>query len=383
MHCSCHIKNGRVIDPARGINRIEDIYVSNGKIVTVPEEERLEVDETIDASGCMVLPGIIDFHTHLYNRHTELGIEPDAMTFPNGITSAVDAGSSGSSTFEGFYKDIVCSSFTTIKSFVNVSVVGVATNRFVENLNPKSFDVPALERLFDCYPEQILGLKLRMGKLFSGDLGLSPLICTKEIAQRLGVPMNVHVVNPEQTYDDILSHFSKGDVIVHCYQAKDGPQTILNIDGKLRASVKEARGRGVIFDAAAGRTLHDYNVIRQAFSEGFLPDILSSDVTASSIFKKPLHSLLYVMSMFLALEMPIEEIVRAVSETPAKLMGMSGQIGTLAPGASADISILRFHEKNMTFTDANQNTVKADKLFVPQMTLKAGRNVFRQIDFTF
>jgi dihydroorotase len=378
------IKNGRVIDPAREIDRIEDLYVHNSRIVASSDigSSQSGEFEAIDASDCLVLPGLIDFHIHVNHYHTDFGIQPDAMTFPNGVTSVVDPGSTGPSNFEGFYKHVICASDTTIKSFVNVAAMGVSTTCYVENLDPAFYDIPHLEYIFERYSENILGLKLRVGKLHSGELGLKPLVATREIARRLNTTMCVHVVYPESPYEEILSYFDKGDILCHCFQSK-GPHNIFDETGKIENAVWQARERGVIFDAAYGRTIHNYALILRALNEGFMPDIISTDLTRQGIYVRRPYSLLYVLASFLAMGMPLIEIFRAVTITPARLMRMEGQIGTLAPGALADVSILNLREKNVTFTDEFGNTITGKHFFIPQMTIKAGKIVFRQVDFAY
>ena len=375
------IRNGRVMDPARGVDRVEDLYIRNSRIVPPPEEAVPELDE-IDAGGCLVLPGLIDFHAHMAHGHTDFGIQPDVMTFPNGVTSAVDPGSTGSANFEGFYKDVVCASGTTIKSFVNVAAMGVSTARYVENLDPAFYDISRLEYLFERYSENLLGLKLRIGKLHSAGLGIGPLLRTGEIARSLNTAMCVHVVYPESPYEEILSYFERGDILCHCFQSK-GEHTILDGRGKVRSAVRRARERGVVFDAAYGRTLHNYAVIAKALADGFMPDVVSTDLTLQGIYMRKPYSLLYVLASFLALGAPLMEVLRAVTDTPARLMGMEGQIGTLAPGAAADIGIFSLREKKTVFVDDFGNEVTGNRILVPLLTVKAGRVVFRQADFTF
>jgi predicted amidohydrolase len=192
------------------------------------------------------------------------------------------------------------------------------------------------------------------------------------------------VAAPEYSYDDILAHFAPGDYLGHCFQDRGSPHTLLNENGKIRASVWQARAAGVIFDAAFGRrNLCNFKIMRQAMFEGFPPDIISTDTVAGTIFGPEVYGLTFVMSVFLAAGMPLADVVRAVTQTPAKHMRMEGQIGTLAPTALADVAILRIREKPMTFSDHSGDTLSGDKLFVPQMAFKAGRVVFRQIDFTF
>jgi dihydroorotase len=380
MQCQYRITNGRVIDPAAGFDGTRDIYIRNSKIVAA--EPGIEAAETIDAKGCLVLPGLIDFHTHLYGGHSDLGIQPDLMTLPNGVTSAVDAGSAGTASFEGFCKNVALAATTTIKSYILVGAIGVMTEQYFENTDPAFYDIPRLEYMFERYPDQLLGIKVRIGKLFSKEFGLKPLAEAKRLARSIGTTVCVHAVHPESPYEDILGLLEAGDVICHCFQSK-GDYTILDKNGKVGKAAREARARGVIFDAASGRANYSFGVAKKALDDGFLPDVLSTDVVTISMYHPKVFSLPYVMSAYLALGMPLADVLRAVTATPARLMHMEGRIGTLAPGALADVAIVKLADHPMTFEDQFQNVVKGDKLFVPMLTVKAGRKAFVRIDFAF
>lgn len=378
---SFHIKNGRVIDPVRNIDKIQDVYVKGSKIVDAPQGNA-EIMRVIDASGMLVLPGLIDFHTHLNYGHSDFGIHPDLHTLPNGITSAVDAGSAGSANFEGFYKDVVCSSTLTIKSFVNISPVGVITERHTEEPNPVYHDIAKIKYIFERYSDQILGLKLRMGKLFSREFGLLPLKKTSGLARKLGTVMSVHVVEPESSYEEILSYFEKGDILCHCFQGK-GEYSVVEENGKVPDYVRKARERGVIFDSAAGRANYAFDVAQKAINDGFAPDVISTDVVAETIYDHKVFNLLLTMSAYIAMGMPLNEVIRAVTGTPARLMGLTGTIGTLAPGALADVAILKIREKPFVIPDMLGGKVNAEKLFMPMATIKAGRIAHMRIEMEF
>lgn len=380
MNYSYRIINGTVVDPATGRNGPGEIYIRNSRIV--PGDAEGEAAETVDASGCLVLPGLIDFHTHLDRAHSDLGIHPDLMTLPNGVTAAVDAGSGGTANFEGYLKDVACATDITTKSYVNVAATGIITEQYFENPDPALYDTDRLEYLFERYRDDILGLKVRIGKLFSKEFGLQPLLAAKKLARRLGTTVCLHAVHPEQSYDEILPELERNDVLCHCFQAR-GEYSILDDAGRVRPAARAARERGVIFDAASGRANYSYDIARKTLADGFMPDVISTDVVTHSMYKPKVFSLPYVMSGYLALGMPLEEVVRAVTQTPARLMGLEGRIGTLAPGAMADVAIFKLRERPLTFRDQFGHSVDGAGLLAPQMTIQAGRTAYMNIEFAF
>ena len=139
----------------------------------------------------------------------------------------------------------------------------------------------------------------------------------------------------------------------------------------------------MIFDSAAGRANYNFKIAQAAINDGFPPDVISTDVVTFSIYRRKVFCLLYTMSAYLGLGMPLMEVVKACTATPAKLMNLENSIGTLSLGALADVAIVRIRERPITFNDQFGNSVVGDKLLCPQMTIKAGRIAFRQIDFYF
>lgn len=376
------IKNGHVIDPARGVDAVENVYIRHSKIVPAPMDEDYEAEEIVDAGGCYVFPGLINFHTHLGYRNTDIGLNTDLYTLPNGVTSAVDQGSAGPGNMEGMIHETIAQSSITMKCFMNVASTGMVTEQYFEDLHPEFFDVDRMEYLLERYSSEILGFKVRIGKKFSKELNLIPLEAAIKLGNQFQLPVATHVTDPESSYDEIMPYFRKGDILCHCFQ-KQGEYSILDNNGKILNSVEEARDRGVIFDGAAGRRNYSLDIIQKALNQGFEPDIISDDVIAQTVYRKIVFALPYTMSVYLAAGMPMDRIIRAVTATPAHLMHMDGQIGTLAPGALADVAIMSIMDKKMVLKDLVGNEMSAEKLFVPMMTIKAGRIAYRRIDFTF
>ena len=376
------IRTGHVIDTAQGIDGKADVFICNSKIVPAPKSHDYEVDEIIDASGYYVLPGLIDFHTHLAYRASDFGLNPDLFTLPNCITSAVDAGSAGPGAIEAMIHESMAQSSITMRCFMNVASGGMVTEEYFENNNPDLFAIKRMEYIFERYAEYILGFKVRIGKNFSKDQRLRPLVGAENLRDRFDLPVCCHVTLPEDPYDDIMPLLRKDDILCHCYQ-KQGQYCILDESGKVLSSVLDARARGVIFDGAAGRRNHDLSVIRKCIDQGFLPDVISTDVVIPSVYRKTVFCLPYTMSEYLEAGMPLTDVLRAVTETPAHLMHMDGQIGTLAPGALADVAIMKLAEHPVHFQDLLGNSMEGNHLFVPKMTIKAGQIAYRDIEFTF
>lgn len=373
------VKNGHIIDPAAGVDQVGCIGICSGKSVgIVPANTSADIE--VDASGCYILPGLIDFHTHIFARGSSMSIPPDAL-LSMGVTTAVDAGSAGCSNFDIFNSTTVPGSFIRILSYLNMCSYGQPGDGFDENFDPARIQWEKIARLLEEYPEQIKGLKIRMGEELLNGLGLEPLIQTAQFAQRIGAPVVVHASNPPVSEEVLLAVLSEGDVMCHCYHGK-GKNTIVDENGRVYDFVREARKRGIIFDCANGITNYNHDVAQKALADGFLPDIISTDI-CTPVFNRNGYgkSLPYVMSKYLSMGMSLHDIVQCTTETPAKVLGLSGKIGTLAPGAAGDLAVFRQIDAAPVYLDNFQKTMTGDTMLIPMMTIKSGDILFRQQDF--
>lgn len=382
MACRLWIRNGRVVDPSRNLDGPGDVLVENSKIVPFSPGRAAGAEEIIDAEGCLVLPGLIDFHIHIAHWMADNAVHPDLVALPNGVTSAVDAGSVGTAAAEAFIRTVIPASEITVRSFMHAGAIGVTTCRFRENADPEKFDRDRARYLFERYGDVLLGLKIRLGATFSDGLGVSSLVAAKQLAGEFGRPVCVHLTNSPVPCADYLAHLDAGDILCHCYQGI-GKHTILDDNGNVSAAFREARRRGVVFDSAMADLNFNVDIMRKCFAQGFLPDVISTDLIAADAYGPKVFALPYVMSLHLALGMGLSDVVRACTLTPAGLMGLAGKIGTLAPGADADIAIFSIREKPMSFPDLYGNAVAGTRLLVPQATVKAGRVAYKRIDFAF
>jgi dihydroorotase len=374
------IKNGTVVDPGRGVMGRSDVVVLGQRIVDAGQgNQPIEADQVIDAEGCLVVPGLIDFHAHLFSGGTEIGIEPDLGLLPQGVTTAVDAGSAGVANFEGFAASVISRSVVRIKAYLNVCPVGLVSIRYSENVDPRHYDAERTAELLAKHRGSLLGLKVRQSRAIVGDLGLAPLKASLKIAGDLHCPVVVHTTDAPAGMDEIAGLLRPGDVFCHVFHGTGN--TILDGSGKILPGMAEARRRGVLFDVARGRTHFVYPVAQAALGQGFPPDVIGTDITCMAIYRMPLFGLPRVMSEWISLGMPLPEVVTACTATPARLLGMEGEIGTLRPGACADIAVFKQQERSETFVDAQGTAFKGKTLLVPQLTVRAGTVVFRYAGF--
>jgi len=377
MKADIRIKNGRVIDPSRNIDAVEDILVAEGKIIPAVGNEAMEAVSVIDATGCIVTPGLIDFHTHIFSSGSDLCISPEASMFPSGVTAGVDPGSSGTANIELFLATMLTQQ-VRVKAFMHVCPTGLGTTQFHEEIKHGAWDKPKMARLLEKHKDTILGLKVRFSKELVGEHGEKVLRETLKLAEEFQVPVCVHTTNPATSTEALLALLRPGDIFCHVFHGKGS--TICE-NGKIKPAVNEARKRGVIFDAANGSNHFAFDTAIPALEQGFFPDVISTDLTVKTLWKEPVASLPYILSKYIALGCDLNKIFEAATNTPAKLMGMTGKIGTLAPGAFGDVAIFKVEARPVSFADTFGKTVQGSAMLVPQMTISGGQIVYRTLSF--
>lgn len=372
------IQNGMIYNPAAQTFQKGDLAMADGRIV--PAETLTNCRQVIDAEGCLVLPGLIDYHVHYFLNGTENGVNPDAASFCCGITTAVDGGSCGAGTYEMYRRSTMSLSEVRILNYLLVASGGQACDRYPENLEPAYFDEEKILSLFRQYPDNLVALKTRISNgIVTPETARRSLARTVEIADKAGVPVVVHVTDCALPLDELASFLRPGDVICHIYQGR-GQNTCLNADGEVLPGLLEARKRGVLFDASNGRSNFDLEICRAAVAQGFTPDIISSDNNTSSFFLQPLHSLPRILSKFLDFGMPLERVLDAATLQPAGKIGMP-ELASLDAGTTADVCILKLKKKEVPYSDINGHHFTGTQVLVPMMTFKGGKCVYCQADF--
>lgn len=381
------IKNGIVIDFQTMQTSQRDICIKDGFIA--PPDEGSEARFITDASGKYVLPGLVDEHVHLNYNNSNIGANADLLCIPMGVTTAVDAGTSGWTNFEGFYRYNIIRYTTSVLAYIHVSPYGVHNGGLQrdEDHNPADFNETEIIKLAVKYPEVIRGLKVRMCRATLGDLGIAPLLRTVEIAKNVeaarGFPCIVDVhyddLPDNVTLQAILDALRTGDVLSHVMQTHR--ETIFNKDGRVRGILRQARDRGIWMDDCHGRVHWSFKNLKNAYNDGFFPDIISSDIVRNSMYVKPGCSLIHALCVNSAAGMKELDILKAVTYTPAKALGILDRAGTLEVGKPADICLMDVQKTNEVYYDWWGGSCQGNKVFVPLMTLKDGNIVYRQSFF--
>ncbi|MGC2414863.1 MAG: amidohydrolase/deacetylase family metallohydrolase [Stellaceae bacterium] len=368
------IQHGEVIDPSAGLKGQLDVGVSGGKIVEVaPGLVAKEAHRTISARGLLVTPGLIDIHAHVFVNAHDMGGHTDQFCRSTGVTTLCDAGSTGSATFAGLRAVIDSAVHTRIRAFVNLSAIGiVGTSRGGELSHFPYADPEGCARTIEENPDLAIGVKLRYGPGLVWEYTTEPVKLARRTAKMAGVPLMIHITDSPIPLPDILAEMIPGDIITHCYHGR--AHGIMGEEKQLvLKEVVEAQRHGIIFDCAHGRNHFSFPMIEKALDQGFLPDTISTDLTFTSATKGPVWDLTTTMSKLLHFGMKLDDIVARATTAPARILGYEGTVGTLRPGANADIALIERRNDNVELTDSDGNTVTAKERLITRMTIKDGR----------
>ena len=367
------LTNGRVIDSSQGLDQITNVAFSNGKVAAIGESANAEANRTIDLTGQMVTPGLIDLHTHVYWGGTSIGVDPNAISRQSGCTTLVDAGTAGAANMRGFHRHVIQPATPKILSFINVSFAGIyAFSQDVmvgECSDVRLLDANACLLAAQQHADIVVGVKARVGRIAGGNSGIGPLDIAIEIAQELRLPVMAHLDQPPPSRRDVLDRLRPGDILTHCF--RPFPNSPINGDGNPFPEITEARERGIIFDIGHGMGSLGFQTSQQMLEHSFLPDTISSDVHALSI-DGPAYDLLVTMSKFLAMGMTLEDVIRCTTLAPATAINQP-QLGSLKCGSAGDASSLTLEEGDFEFHDACGKSLRGNQHFTPKGTVIDGK----------
>jgi dihydroorotase len=367
------VANGDVLDPSQKLRGKRDIGIRYGQIAaiaaSIPPDRSVQ---RIDVGGRLVTPGLVDLHTHLC-PHLGLGLPADELVGITCTTTAVSAGDAGWHTWGVFRHLALANSRTRLFSFVHISSIGLAGGLAPgEMLNIDYANVDGCAKVVAENPDAVLGVKVRITDSVVGQNGLEPLrraLRAAEIAGK-GTRVMCHIGSAPGSLSDLLDLLRPGDILTHAYSGA-GNNTVQN--GQLLAAAKAAKQRGVIIDVGHGGGSFDFTVCEPAMQQGMPPDTISSDIHSVSINTPGYPTLPWVMSKFLALGMPLEEVVARATVEPAKVIGRAPGLGTLQVGAPADLAVMDVVDGAVEFVDTRGNKRGGQRKLVPYLTIRGGR----------
>jgi dihydroorotase len=375
------IKDGHVIDPKNNIDGIMDLAINGGKIMQVAKNiDSRQAVQVINAKGFYVTPGLIDIHTHNFVG-TNLdqaymngpgGVVPDGFTFRSGVTTVVDAGSSGWRTFPEFKKNIIDRSQTRVLAFLNIVGEGMRSGAYEQNVG--DMDSKLTANVARANRNDIVGIKLAH---YEGH----EWIATDRAAEAgriAGIPVMVDFggSDPPLSIEELyFKHLRPGDIFTHCFaQLKTREAIVDTFSKQVKPFVIEAQKKGIVFDVGYGGISFSFSQAIPAISSGFYPNSISTDLHSGSM-NNAMKDELNVMSKFLVMGMNLPNLIRAATWNPAQEIKRE-ELGNLSVGAIADVTILNLREGKFGYFDYVGYKIEGNKKLECELTIKGGNIVY-------
>jgi dihydroorotase len=359
------VKGGRVIDPSVRLNAIRDVAIAYGRIAAVQANIAGDAAEIIDAGGKLVVPGLIDIHTHAARVK-----EGPGLCLADGVTGFIDAGSQGA--------DHISETVAVAKSapqparvLINIGRAGILPEGDTMDINRA--DVAAARDAIARNRDTVGGVKARLSRDVAGVNDYEVLRRAQEVASSFNLPVMIHMGQTMSPLPKLLSLLKPGDIVTHMFAPP--PNSIIDDNGHILPEVLAARKRGVWFDLGNGRTGHlRWDIVDRVLKAGFLPDTFSTDWTpegrTAGVIDFP-----NVMSKFLMLGMPLDQVIARATVNAARTFPVFRGRGTLKAGAPADIAVLELRDGSFEFVDNYQNTRTGKQRLFPVATVLGGKRV--------
>jgi dihydroorotase len=400
------LRGGHVICPASGINGVMDVAIRDGQIAAVQSDILpTSAKEVADVRGRLVIPGMIDTHAHCYRYVSgRFGLDADMVGVHSGVTTIVDQGGPSCMTFPGFRHFIAEPAKTRVYAFLSSYLVGGLEGHFYPNLySPEGIDVDAAVTAANANRDLVRGIKGHAEIGGFARWGIKVLQMSAEIGRRTSLPVYVHFgqlwglpksgANGEDAdtiLERVIPELQPGDILAHPFTRHPGG--FVNREGQVHEVIRAALDRGLKVDVGHGSHF-SYRLARKALDAGIVPDTLGADMHGYNTYVPPpagtpsehpddeahpfagqaKFSLTQAMSSMLALGLSLEQVVPMVTTNAAAMLGLSGELGTLRPGATADISVLSDDHGRFILRDNEKTEVVAERLLQPQFCLRAGR----------
>jgi dihydroorotase len=376
------LKGGHVIDPKNGIDSKMDVAITDGKISAVSANiPASSAKKVVDVSGLYVTPGIIDMHEHVfygtdpdsYLANGMHGVQPDAFSFRSGVTTVVDAGSSGWRNFRQFKKQTIDHSQTRVLAWLNIVGTGMYGRYEEQNTNDMNPVMTAymIKRL---YPDIIVGIKA--AHYWGTFTQVDSAVAAGKLA---GVPVMVDFGEhhpPNSIRDLFMVHLRPGDVFTHSFSSEptERESIVDDVTGVVKPFVFEAQKRGIIFDVGHGGGAFSWVQAVPAIEQGFRPNTISTDLHTESM-NRGMKNMANVMSKFLALGLSLQDVILRSTWNPAQVIHRP-DLGTLSVGSVADVTVFNLMQGNFGFVDVRRKKLMGHEKLIAELTIRAGRVVW-------
>ena len=374
------LTGGRLLDPAQGINNEpRDVAFKDGKVAAVAHRiDFSQAAQSIDATGKLITPGLVDLHGHFYHGGNGSAVPADQTCLSSGVTTGVDAGSAGFLNYGAMRDYVFPAHRTRLLAFLHIGAVGLAANRALGGglHDMRIINVAETAQAIRENPGFLFGVKVRMHydavARWNAHEAMSK---AREAATAAGVPLMVHISGTPIPLPEVLEHLGPGDIATHAFNGL--PENMLDNAGKVRPEVRAAADRGVIMDVAHAGIHCDVAVVKAAMDQGIIPDTISTDVHIA-----PPGRIVYLMndlvSKFHAMGMPLADAVAASTSRPAQILGLQDTIGSLAVGMAGDAAVWEPRSGRFVWHDMAGHNVDGSLRLDTFATVKGGVVAWRE-----
>jgi dihydroorotase len=317
-----------------------------------------------------VTPGLIDVHVHVFEGVGPTGLNADQYCLGRGVTTAVDAGSTGYADIAGFRQYVIKPSATRVYALVDIGARGTLLGLIGNYANLDWVNAQLTARAAETNKPDVVGIKVRLSKEITGSNDLEILKRALEASRISHLPLMVHVGDSFSTLPEILVQMRKGDVLTHCYTGR--PHGPLDANGKIIPEILDCRQRGVLFDVGDGGPHLDLDVAEKCLQQNFLPDTIGTDLGGLS-YNGPVYDLVTELSKFLLLGLNVDQVIERVTVRPTRMFDFGAELGSLKPGAVADITILEVREGSFLFTDSTGKKRTGRQKLQSAAAIRAGK----------
>ena len=369
--CDLLIKGGTVIDPGQNLHASLDVAVKDGKILELsPDIPPARALRVVSAKNKIVTPGLIDVHVHVFEGVGPTGLNADQYCLGRGVTTAVDAGSTGYADIAGFRQYVIKPSATRIYALVDIGARGTLLGLIGNYANLDWVNAQLTARAAETNKPDVVGIKVRLSKEITGSNDPEIFKRALEAAKLSHLPLMVHVGDSYSPLPEILRQMRKGDVLTHCFTGR--PHGPLDANGKIIPEILDCRQRGILFDVGDGGPHLDLDVAEKCLQQNFLPDTIGTDLGGLS-YNGPVYDLVTEVSKFLLLGLSLDQVIERVTLRPTRMFNFGTELGSLRPGTVADISILEVREGSFLFTDSTGKKRTGKQKLQSAATVRAGK----------